>query len=28
MPKKLERELMAEEKKRGLSGEDADSYVY
>ncbi len=28
MPKKLERELRAEAKKKGLKGERADAYVY
>lgn len=28
MPKKLERELKAEAKKKGLSGDRADAYVY
>jgi hypothetical protein len=28
MPKKLERELKAEAKKKGLSGDRADAYTY
>ncbi len=28
MPKKMERELKAEAKKKGLTGERADAYVY
>ena len=28
MPKKLERKLKAEAKKRGLTGDRADAYVY
>ena len=28
MPKKMERELKAEAKKKGLKGERADDYVY
>lgn len=28
MPKKLEKELKAEAKKKGLTGEKADRYVY
>lgn len=28
MPKKLERELKAEAKKKGLKGERADAYIY
>jgi hypothetical protein len=28
MPKKLERELKAEARKKGLKGERADAYIY
>ena len=28
MPKKMERELKAQAKKKGLTGERADAYVY
>lgn len=28
MPKKMEKELREEARKKGLTGEDADAYVY